>query len=81
MSILGHEILHAFNYLNNRKAYNNRRDDISTRKESPYFRNAEEKLTTSLSTQINRNLGENDRTNYRGIPVKTDGVTSNKIKR
>lgn len=40
-----------------------------------------EKETTTLSIQINRNLGENDRSNYRGTPVPTKDVKSNKIKK
>jgi len=81
MSILGHDILHAFNYLTDKKARATRKADRTTRKETPSFGNAEEKYTTTLSIQINRNLGENDRPNYRGTPVPTQGVKSNKIKK
>ena len=81
MSILGHDILHAFNYLTDRKAREARKTDRTTRSETPSFGNAEEKYTTTLSIQINRNLKENDRPNYRGTPVPTKGVKSNKIKK
>ncbi len=81
MSVLGHDLLHAFNYLGNKKAYYARVRNKKTKNGTPYFRNEEEQLTTTLSTQINRNLKENDRKNHRGIPVPVQGVKSNKIKK
>jgi len=76
-SMLGH----AFEWNRNPNAYNNRKRDITDRKNTPYFRNAEEKNATTLSTQINIKLKENPRYNYMGAGVITEGVLSNKIKR
>lgn len=86
-STLGHDLAHAYDYTtstNNSKKTNDyliRQNDISTKKGSPYFRNGQEKYATEISTKININLKENPRLNNLGIPVKTTGVLSNKIKK
>ncbi|TGD57855.1 RHS repeat-associated core domain-containing protein [Flavobacterium humi] len=79
-SVLGHEIGHAFNFATNPTEYFKRKADISTRNLTPYFRNAEESKATTLSTQININLGEFPRRNYYATGVQTTGVLSNKVK-
>ncbi|TSE03153.1 RHS repeat-associated core domain-containing protein [Aquimarina algiphila] len=90
-SLLGHESLHAWNFLTREQtttsdgsysnSYRDRQSDKSTQNETPAFSNGEEKRATTLSKQINRNLGENPRNNYRGIGVPVQGVRSNKIKK
>lgn len=80
-SIIGHEIGHAFNFSTDPNAFFARKKDISTRNNTPYFKNAEEAKATTLSNQINIKLGQPQRNNYRAIGVPTQNVMSNKIKR
>jgi hypothetical protein len=80
-SLLGHEIGHAYGWNNDPNAYQARKIDRTTRMNTPYFTNGEEKNATTLSMQININLGEKPRPNYRAIGVQTQGVLSNKIKK
>ncbi|MFH6995139.1 DUF6443 domain-containing protein [Flavobacterium sp. FlaQc-48] len=80
-SVVGHEIMHAYGWNKDKNAYNSRTDDISTRNETPYFKNAEEKRATTLSSQINIKLQEYPRKNYYAAPVITNGVLSNKPKK
>lgn len=80
-SLFGHEMAHAFGFLKNATEYNDRVDDTSDHSEKPYFKNKEEKMATSLSTQININLKENPRTNHRGLDVPTQGVRSAELKK
>lgn len=80
-SVLGHEIIHAFNFVNNRVNFYKRRGSGPVNFGPVTFPNQEEGKTTSLSSQLNINLGESPRNNYRGHPVQTENVTSNKIKK
>lgn len=80
-SVLGHEIGHAWNYITNPTAFYARKDGGAVEFGPVKYPNAEEAKATTLSTQININLGENPRTNYGGIPVLTQGVMSNKLKK
>ena len=80
-SIFGHETVHAFNFSTNPSDYFKRKRDISTRSQTPSFKNAEEAKTTTLSNLINVKLSQPQRNNYRAIGVTTQGVLSNEIKR
>jgi len=55
-------------------AISDRVDDIT----KPYYRNGEEKRTTTLSNQINHVLNEAQRFDHRGAPFKTESPTSTK---
>ncbi|POS00531.1 RHS repeat-associated protein, partial [Flavobacterium croceum DSM 17960] len=77
-ALLGHEFVHAFNWSQNKTDYINRVRDTSTRNQTPWFKNAEEARTTTLSSQININLGEPSRSNYHAEGIKVPNVLSNK---
>ncbi|KUJ59192.1 hypothetical protein AR687_24350 [Flavobacteriaceae bacterium CRH] len=79
-SILGHETIHAFDFLTNPSEYFKRRNDKSTQNQTPSFKNAEEAKATTLSNLINIKLKQPERNNYRAIGVPTQGVLSNKIR-
>lgn len=80
-SILGHELSHAYNFMDNPDEFMKRKKDFRPRELTPYFKNAEEAKATTMSTQININLKENPRKNYHGTSVKTKGVLSNVLQR
>ena len=80
-SLFGHEMGHAFGFFTDPTSYWQRKEDTSGHSLTPYFKNKEEARATTLSTQINIQLGENPRLNHRGTDVPTQGVLSNKIKR
>ncbi len=66
-ALLGHEIIHAYNDEFDNKAYLKRRGAKfpDWRKTAPYFPNMEEKsTTTNWANQINRKLGQDERTHY-----------------
>ena len=77
-SILGHEAVHAYNFATDSKSFFARKKDTSGHSLVPYFKNKEEAYTTTLSSKININLGENPRCNHRAVGVITQGVLSNK---
>src|SRR5690606_14740554 len=79
-SLLGHETVHAFNFLRSSIDHRNRRNSGPVEEGGMKFRNQEEARTTTLSRQININLGENPRNNHEGMSVPTQGVKSNIIK-
>lgn len=79
-SVMGHELTHAFNYMINGKEYLNRRDNKKYEQNGFIFKNQEEAKATSMSTQINFNLGENARLNHKGINVPVINVLSNQLK-
>jgi RHS repeat-associated protein len=79
-SELGHEMGHGYGFLTDPSSYWNRKEDTSGHSQTPFFKNKEEAKATTLSTQINIQLGENPRNNHRGATVPTQGVLSNKIK-
>ena len=76
-SLFGHEMGHAFGFFTDPSSYWKRKEDTSGHSLTPYFKNQEEARATTLSTQINIQLGENPRLNHRGTSVPTKGVLSN----
>jgi RHS repeat-associated protein len=81
-SILAHELIHGYNSLYD-KEFKSRRSDSSTQGllidsygRNFSFPNAEEKYTTKLSNQVNRTLGEDERSNYGIVYYPTIDVTS-----
>jgi hypothetical protein len=85
-SILGHELTHSFNYLTalntkTLKQWNESRVSRSVIFYGITFKSLEEAKTTTLSSQININLGENPRCSHVGSGIQTQGVLSNIPKR
>ncbi|MGH2667495.1 RHS repeat-associated core domain-containing protein [Flavobacterium sp.] len=78
-SVLGHELIHAFDYMSSSTSYFARRDSNSVFLGTVKYPNQEEARATTLSSQINIKLNENPRNNYRALMVPTESVTSNKI--
>jgi RHS repeat-associated protein len=86
VSLLGHEIGHAYNRATNPAQHQHREEDLTTRSGSPYFDNAEEKKTTEISKKIDMNLKNNGinldfRNNHIALPAVMQSVLSNKIKK
>ena len=80
-SILGHELIHAYNKMDDSHAFHSRKGFNPVMNAQYRFMNEEEKRATSLSTKININLGENPRHSYQGLYVPTQGVLSNQLKK
>lgn len=78
-SIFGHEIANAYNYLTDPRSYFDRVANKNYLQDGIYFRNQEEAKATSMSTQINFNLGENARLNHKGINVPVINVLSSTL--
>ncbi|MEZ4777334.1 MAG: M91 family zinc metallopeptidase [Bacteroidia bacterium] len=79
---LGHELIHAYNRIFDYDAYMARHEEKYDKTVFPFFPNAEEKMTTlNWGNQINRKLGEDERTNYRRIAFPTISPTSTEKKK
>lgn len=79
---LGHELIHAYNRIFDYDAYMARHREKYDKTIFPFFPNAEEKMTTlNWGNQINRKLGEDERTHYQIVPYPTVDPTSPEIKK
>jgi len=76
---LGHEIIHAGNFLLDNANYFQRQEPFKNVDKNG-FTNNEEIRTTILSNQVNEALNEPQRQVYWGIKIPTESVTSNKVK-
>ncbi|MXS72654.1 DUF6443 domain-containing protein [Chryseobacterium binzhouense] len=76
---LGHEIIHAGNFLLDNANYFQRQEPFKNVDKNG-FTNNEEIRTTILSNQVNEALNEPQRQVYWGIKIPTESVTSNKAK-
>ena len=64
-ALLGHEIIHGYNDEFDHDNYVKRKADVSTNTGGVSFKNAEEKyVTTGPANQVNKNLKQDQRTNY-----------------
>ncbi|WP_390455369.1 M91 family zinc metallopeptidase [Chryseobacterium sp. Alg-005] len=77
-SILGHEMVHFYNYIFDNANWFQRRKQDS---DKLGFKNQEEYKTTILSNQINEALNESQRTVYEGIYVPVKNVKSHEIQK
>ena len=78
-SVLGHELIHGFNHLKSVKEKRERQNSGPVHFGPIRFKNQEEAKATTLSSQINIQLGENPRNNHRAAGVRTKGVLSTEI--
>lgn len=78
-AVLGHELIHAGNFLLDNANYFQRQEPFKN-SDNNGFTDNEEIRTTILSNQVNESLKEPQRKVYWGIKVPTESVTSNKLK-
>ncbi len=76
---LGHELVHAGNFLLDNANYFQRIEPFVNPDKNGFTSN-EEIRTTLLSNQVNESLNEPQRKVYWGITLPTESVTSNKLK-
>lgn len=81
-SVLGHELIHGYNDEFDRENYEERRNnEYKATKENYHFTNEEERETTlNWANQINRKLGQDERTGYLRFNYNTESPTSVKPK-
>ena len=77
-SLLGHELVHAYNFLTDKQGFFERRNMKNVTVNGYNYRNYEEYYTTQISKQINKNLGEYEREGHRGKAIVVPSVLYHK---
>jgi hypothetical protein len=80
-ALLGHEIIHGYNDEFDNANYTSRKTETMDKTVAPFFPNKEEKeVTTNLANQVNKTLGQDQRTHYKRNYYNTESSTSTKKK-